>query len=225
LIIRHAILPLILTLAAVSGLSAEVDDALPEATAHANITEVLAVVTDFEVDAPPAVIAAMQNTLEHALQVEGLAIIWRALRNRPEHEVFDHVVVVRIRDACEAGSERFRDGRVALGFTHVSHGDILPFAEINCGRVASMIRRFTDGEPAMRSAQILGRALARVMAHELYHILAGTLHHNSEGIAKASLTGEELAGRMLTFTPDDLDKIRSRVLPQTTLSAFQQRTE
>jgi hypothetical protein len=40
--------------------------------------------------------------------------------------------------------------------------------------------------------RVLGRALGRVLAHELYHILSGTKRHSARGLAKASFAVDEL---------------------------------
>jgi len=64
-----------------------------------------------------------------------------------------------------------------LAFAHASEGHILPFMEVLCDRVRATIRPVLWGDQFRRTDELFGRALARVMAHELYHILgrrAGT---------------------------------------------------
>ena len=39
---------------------------------------------------------------------------------------------------------------------------------------------------------VVGRALARVAAHEIYHIVAQTAEHQDKGIAKASFSTNDL---------------------------------
>ena len=64
------------------------------------------------------------------------------------------------------------DERGYYAFTHVSDGNVLPFSEVECDKIASSIR------PEMSKSQwhdrdsVLGRAMGRVLAHELYHMLA-----------------------------------------------------
>ena len=74
----------------------------------------------------------------------------------------------------------------ALGWTHVSDGAILPFSEIDCDRIREFVQKeLLYWKPAERE-EVLGRAMARVVAHELYHIFANTPHHGSDGVAKAA---------------------------------------
>ncbi len=44
-----------------------------------------------------------------------------------------------------------------------------------------------------------GRALGRVLAHELYHIFGNTTHHASEGVAKESYTVQDLLTEEFQF--------------------------
>ncbi len=43
-----------------------------------------------------------------------------------------------------------------------------------------------------------GRAVGRVLAHELYHIFANTQHHGS-GVGKAAYTVDNLLGTVFQF--------------------------
>ena len=56
---------------------------------------------------------------------------------------------------------------------------------------------------------VLGRALARVAAHEIYHIVAQTPEHEKSGLAKANLSSQELTANRL-----ELDALSiARMLP------------
>jgi hypothetical protein len=80
----------------------------------------------------------------------------------------------------------------ALGWTHVSDGQILPFTDVNCDRV----REFAQSGLLMLQTEDreekYGRALGRVLAHELYHIFANTMRHGSVGVAKESYSMQDL---------------------------------
>ena len=53
-----------------------------------------------------------------------------------------------------------------------------------------------------------GRALGRVVAHELYHILANTTDHSRHGLAKALLTVSELVLDPCRFGSHEIERIR-----------------
>jgi hypothetical protein len=46
--------------------------------------------------------------------------------------------------------------------------------------------------------------MGRVLAHELYHIVADTSDHGREGVTQASLTPRELTAGQLELRPSEL---------------------
>ena len=80
----------------------------------------------------------------------------------------------------------------ALGWTHVSDGVILPFSDVDCDRIRQFLQKDILQEPAADRDEIFGRAIARVLAHELYHIFANTEKHGSCGVGKSSYSVREL---------------------------------
>jgi hypothetical protein len=54
-------------------------------------------------------------------------------------------------------------------------------------------------EPDALRDYIYGRALARLLAHELYHVLVQTTAHAQAGVAKAQLTAAELLANRFQF--------------------------
>ena len=54
-----------------------------------------------------------------------------------------------------------------------------------------------------------GRAVGRVLAHELYHIFANTLHHGSNGVGKGIYSVVDLLTRDFHFEERDYEALRS----------------
>ena len=77
---------------------------------------------------------------------------------------------------------------VALAFTHLSNGQVIPFTDVECDRVRSSLRS-AHAEPGNMGDVLFGRALGRVLAHELHHIIDQTraqpLRHHAEIIVPA----------------------------------------
>ena len=61
-------------------------------------------------------------------------------------------------------------------------------------------------------AQVLGRALARVIAHEIYHIVAGTTDHHETGVAKAAFSARDLTGARFEFDNSSISRMRPSVV-------------
>src|SRR5207249_4430626 len=73
----------------------------------------------------------------------------------------------------------------SLADTSIANGRILPFFRVDCTRLIGLFG--TEVEPA-----VLGRALARLLAHEIYHIVAQTAEHQKSGVAKAVFSIRDL---------------------------------
>jgi hypothetical protein len=135
---------------------------------------------------------------------------WRNRASLTASDSFDRLVVVDFHGQCrmEAGYALTGEDQ-PLGWTHVADGKILPFADVQCDRVRASLHSALSGSRNQHSDVALGRALALVLAHELYHVLAHTTSHARDGIAKPALSGAELASSRLAFTRADLDLMKS----------------
>ena len=87
----------------------------------------------------------------------------------------------------------------AFARTPVADGKVLPFSEVECDQVRASLHSATWGTRGQQSDLVLGRALGRVLAHELYHFLTQTSAHANNGIAKRSLSRAELVSDRLEF--------------------------
>jgi hypothetical protein len=167
----------------------------PRLTAPAVIT----LYTQFEFEAPPTVVESFQSETDSIMEPIGFRLEWRSLNTSHGDEVTAELAVVTVKGRCDMNGLRMQSkAEGALGFTHISDGQILPFAELSCEK----LRNFVQGElilcsPDQREAAF-GRALGRVLAHELYHIFANTTKHGS-GVSKESYTVRDLMGDEFQF--------------------------
>jgi len=161
---------------------------------------------------PPSTLSIeyMKTELDAVMLPFHLHFDWRSLDHASGHEVVAEIVVIRFQGACQADMPA-RPGRPAgtLGSTHIADGEILPFADVDCDEIRQVMTTALAVSPAVERDILLGRAMARVLAHELYHFLAHTTKHASNGIAKASYTGAELASNHLRFDEAQLRVVRA----------------
>ena len=149
--------------------------------------------TAFAQQPPSMVFDAMQAELESIMSPMGLKFDWENLADSDGTQVSVELAVFNFAGQCDtAGLIPHDYNRGPLGWTHISNGMILPFANIDCNAVRDFIQRELMHLSAATRAVSFGRALGRVMAHELYHILARTTHHGSDGVARASYTVRDL---------------------------------
>jgi hypothetical protein len=59
-----------------------------------------------------------------------------------------------------------------------------------------------------RGDQLLGRALGRVVAHELVHILSRSQVHSKSGVEMRALSGQQLIAPILSLDIADLHRIQ-----------------
>jgi hypothetical protein len=106
------------------------------------------------------------------------------------------LVVVGFRGHC---TEQSAKGRMTvagpLATTSVANSVILPFSNIDCSSLGVFLEPVLKTSRADSRADLYGRAMGRLLAHELYHIVQQTKQHKTSGVAQASLSPRELTSR------------------------------
>ena len=149
--------------------------------------------TQFQQAPPDGVLQALRDEVEAIMAPIGLRFEWRDLSKTQGHEVSAELAVVTFKGRCDTVGLTTRSKyEGALGWTHVSDGQILPFTDISCDRVREFTQSGLLGMRAEERDEKYGRALGRVLAHELYHIFANTTRHGSVGVAKESYSVTDL---------------------------------
>ena len=137
----------------------------------------------------------MKREVADLLRPSGVALDWRLLENNRGTEAFADLAVMRFRGRCRTDRDPAfpaqDHGRATLGSTWISEGHVLPFGQVQCDQIRQSI---TDAGGGPRDS-LLGRAMGRVVAHELFHVLAKTASHTRHGLTKSCYTGTELTAR------------------------------
>jgi len=175
----------------------------------------IGVFVDF--DSAPAAgwLDGMENQVQELLKPSGMALNWGLVRDNRGEKAFAGLVVLKFRGRCNverwaaAGSDFGSLGEIStLAFTRVDHGRVSPYAEVKCDEVRKALA-FMGYAASQEERQLaLNRALARVVAHEIYHILAKTKQHAGSGLAKAAQPLNDLVSkRKLEFATGDTQAI------------------
>jgi hypothetical protein len=128
----------------------------------------VALYTQFEHAPSAAVLESMQNEVETIMAPMGAEFEWRALDNVNGNEVSAQLAVVKFQGRCDPSGPGIRMARGrALGWTHVSDGAILPFSDIDCDGIREFTQFGLQAIDGKERAEAYGRALGRVLAHEL----------------------------------------------------------
>jgi len=94
--------------------------------------------------------------------------------------------------SCSASAPALTTAAAILADTSIADGRILPFFRVDCTRVIQMLGPHPE-------SPVVGRALGRVIAHEIYHIVAHTAEHHDRGVAKAVFSIRDLTNPQFEF--------------------------
>jgi hypothetical protein len=171
--------------------------------------------TTFQRPVPVTVRHALEDEVDAIMGPLGRHFAWRPVSGVDGREVSSELAVLTFKGSCNVEGLKLKEAHPgALGWTHVSDGEIRPFAEIDCDRVRQFVQKDLLFRKPVEREEVFGRALARVVAHELYHIFAHTHHHAHEGIAKAAYTVLELLSDDFVFQEEQENTLRSSVPPK-----------
>ena len=153
----------------------------------------------------------MEREVASIVSESGIKVDWRLLADVHSSDSFESLVVVRFKGACNmepAPPPPLGDERGYYAFTHISDGSVLPFSEVECDKISKSIRPAMSRQQWRERDSMLGRALGRVLAHELFHMLAKTQHHAGEGVTRSALSPAQLISDRLTMAPADLEALK-----------------
>jgi len=165
-------------------------------------TRTLAVYSDTPQDLDAGSTAIMHGEVQRLLAPAGFDIVWKKTTERKAGEDFEAVVVASFEGSCSTvAAKTIPVAAVSLADTSISDGRILPFFRVDCRRLSQLLGPQAD-------SSVIGRALGRVMAHEIYHIVARTTQHHDTGVAKPAFSSRDLLSARFDFDAWSLARMR-----------------
>ncbi len=151
----------------------------------------------------------MKAELEALLAPAGIQLQWLTSEEatRSSHQ---KLLSVELRGSCRPTWSRvgvFKN-HSALASTAVVDGQVLPFAWIDCTALNQFLGPDLPPDSAVERNQIYGRAMARLLAHEFYHMLLATQKHTRTGLSKEEFTVSDLLAPRLAFEPNVEARLR-----------------
>jgi hypothetical protein len=145
---------------------------------------------------PHAVLASFEEQTERGLRQimpgTNLNVTWRGEGEAARGQAWDRLIMVRFQGDCTMSMRRPLPHGGALGATWMTDGQILPFIDIDCGRVKATLAHAGLWQQSLIPPAVLGRALSHVALHEIYHVLSERTQHDSNGLFKAKYSAEDL---------------------------------
>jgi len=169
--------------------------------------EGITIVLDFDGPHSEQTVKEMKREFEGIVKGTPLQVGWRT-REQAQHEAAANLMVVRFKGKCVIEPVPFLyDERGPMAFAYSTDGVVQPFSEVACDKVTTAVRSAMFGGDYAKADLLLGRALGRVLAHEVVHMLSGSGEHGHEGVARRSLSGNQLIAPELHLAPEDLERI------------------
>jgi len=166
----------------------------------------IAVFVDFESQPSLQSVEQMRTEIAAILKPSGLTLDWHSLQDPQSTNSYPDLVVLRFKGSCQVRNPPM-DSELgpaiegsALASTVVSDGHVLPFTDVKCNEIRRYLQSELLGRQTAKQEQIYGRALGRVVAHELYHIFAATEEHAKDGVARSFHTRRDLTEKTFRFT-------------------------
>lgn len=170
----------------------------------------LTIVIEFDGTPSEPSVAEMEQELERIYREAGTQVSFRT-RDQVQGGVASDLVLVRFRGRCmmDRTPPPLYDESGPLAWTRVVEGAPSSFGEVNCDMVRKAVLSALWGQDYGRQELLFGRALGRVLAHEVYHMMAKTLHHGSTGVTEPALSGAQLIADSLDLDEPSASAVQS----------------
>jgi hypothetical protein len=172
--------------------------------------EGITIVLDFQGPRSEQSVAEMKREFAGIMKDSTLRFDFR-WRSQASQEALTDLVLVRFTGKCVLEPVGYLyDERGPMAFTYSTDGIVQPFSEVACDKVTSAVRSAMAGSDFANADVLLGRALGRVLAHEVVHMLSKSGAHGRTGVAKTALSGSQLIAPELRLGPEDVERIHAR---------------
>jgi len=156
----------------------------------------------------PVVTHWMQEESGLLMRSAGYQVHWLDPLERPDAPGTS-LVVIELTGPCAPAEHSGRPVDVGrLAFTVVDHGTILPFVTVDCAALQKTLASALDREPRARRDVLYGKAMGRLVAHEMYHIQSQSREHSRNGVAEAAVSSRELVAERFEFAADAVAKLQ-----------------
>lgn len=179
------------------------------ATSTHSIPSGLTVILDFRGAHSDPSIVEMERESGDILKTTGLKLDWR-LRDQTAGQTYPDLVVMTFNGSCKfSQTPRVYDELGPLASTKTTDHVIQSFGEVDCDHVISAARSAMFGRDFAHADMLVGRALGRVVVHEIVHMLTNSAKHGHDGVFEAALSGRQLIAPSLPLSAMDVDRLMS----------------
>ena len=182
--------------------------ALPAAAITPATEADVTVIVSFKGAYSAPAIKEMQREASAIIKTSGVRVDWRS-RSEAADLTFNDLVVMTFKGTCVFNPmPMVVDELGPYAITRTTGGAVQPFGEVDCDHIVSSLHNAMTGSDFGKADMLLGRALGRVVAHELVHMLTKSKQHGKEGVEKAALSARQLISESLPLSAMDVDRLQ-----------------
>jgi hypothetical protein len=149
-----------------------------------------------------AALEQTKNELVFVMRGIGTRIVWWDAE-KSQSGTTETLIVADFTGTCSVPSSASAAFDISslppLAHAPIADGHILPFAYVDCAALGQFVGPVLARQPKGRHELLYGRAVGRLLAHEIYHILAQTPDHAAAGIAKEHFSTTDLLAARFQF--------------------------
>ena len=182
--------------------------------AAATNSQAVAVFIDFESEPSEESVSEMKAEVSSILAPSGIILDWHSLAENFEFKSYPDLVVFKFHGSCQVRNPAMDSElgpameHIALASTSVESGHVLPFSDVRCDEIRRFLAQNLAGTKRPKRESMYGKALGRVVAHELFHMLAATEKHGKQGVARASHSRLDLTEKTFNFSDHETAMLR-----------------
>jgi hypothetical protein len=156
----------------------------------------------------------MEREAAALLRSAGYRVSWRNLYTDAREDA-PLIAVIELNGICAmpsgwAAVDGSFGGAESLAATSITDGQVLPFGTVNCAALTRSLAPVLPRDGGAHRDLLYGRAMGRVVAHELYHILTRTTEHSRSGVARSCFSTGDLLAERFEFEESALAQLRRK---------------
>jgi len=157
-------------------------------------------------------VAGMESEMAILLTGTNVHLQWFERQKDSGLYVDGRILVVNIRGDCQTTERGRLESGEALAWNDVTDGHFQPFVTVDCARVARFVARELRGSDRQETDRLVGRAIARVIAHEMYHFFTRTKRHSRSSVLfRAALQPQDLVSEGVRFETEEIEKLEQGI--------------
>lgn len=159
---------------------------------HTSPPQTVAILFQFQQPYAQNALKEAERELKSLISDRTVKLEWHDRSSFEGKSTFSTIVVLNFLGDCDPRSLSSFSGPMDswLARMHVADGVVLPFGDVNCDLIRALMNQ--GPQTARLSDKGFGRAVARVLAHELYHFITQSTEHSVEGLEKPAFSRSDL---------------------------------